>query len=163
MWSTDSRSAKMDEILNNNRGEINWYFATTRDQLRLKGYIHLIPSTQYSRYQACMDQIPERIKQLDLESERRFNWNSKMSPGLRASFTWNQPGTPRHSTEPFTGVKTLDNPQQPEYQVGLDNFVLVLFEPVSVDLVRLGTNPPFSRIQWNKSADACWTQQIVWP
>jgi hypothetical protein len=159
--STDNRSAKMEEVLHSNQSEMNWYFNTTRDQMRLKGYIYLIPSPKYTKFKECMDQIPAWIKQVPLESERQHVWDT-MSSGLRASFTWEQPGSLRNPTESFTGVTTLDSSNAEAYQVGLDNFVLVLFQPILVDLVRLGTNPPFSRIQWTASEQE-WTRQVVWP
>lgn len=115
---TDSRSEKITEIHNHSWGEICWYFTNTREQFRIVGSIIIIDA-DYQNSQ--------------LQTARESTWQ-ELSDNARIQFAWAHPGKPRANPEAFS-------PPQPNAIKPLDNFCLLLFEPVKVDHLRLRGEP----------------------
>ncbi|MEO1373820.1 MAG: Npun_F5749 family FMN-dependent PPOX-type flavoprotein [Cyanobacteria bacterium J06635_10] len=115
---TDSRSEKITEIHNQSWGEICWYFTTTREQFRIAGRI-IITDVNH--------------QDSKLQKARESNWQ-ELSDNARIQFSWAHPGKPRANPEAFS-------PPQPDANKPLDNFCLLLFEPVKVDHLRLRGEP----------------------
>ncbi|NJL81225.1 MAG: pyridoxamine 5'-phosphate oxidase [Richelia sp. RM2_1_2] len=115
---TDTRSEKITEINNQSRGEICWYFTTTREQFRIAGNIIIIDANHHES---------------ELQKARESTWQ-ELSDNARIQFAWAHPGKPRGNPEAFS-------PPQPDANKPLDNFCLLLFEPVKVDHLRLRGEP----------------------
>ncbi|MEM7717524.1 MAG: Npun_F5749 family FMN-dependent PPOX-type flavoprotein [Cyanobacteria bacterium P01_A01_bin.68] len=115
---TDSRSDKIIEIQNQSRGEICWYFTNSREQFRIAGNMIIIDANH---------QDSELLK------ARESTWQD-LSDNARVQFAWPHPGESRENQEAFS-------PQQLDANKPLDNFCLLLFEPVKVDHLRLRGEP----------------------
>ena len=115
---TDARSEKITEIQNQSRGEICWYFTNSREQFRIAGNIIIIDANHQNS---------------ELLSARQSTWQD-LSDNARIQFAWEHPGEPRANPEAFS-------PPQPDANKPLDNFCLLLFEPVKVDYLRLRGEP----------------------
>ncbi|MDJ0619293.1 MAG: pyridoxamine 5'-phosphate oxidase family protein [Calothrix sp. MO_192.B10] len=115
---TDSRSQKFTEIQEQPWGEICWYFPKTREQFRLTGEITLVNSNNNNN---------------DLQNARHSTWQ-EISDNARIQFAWAHPGEKRANLEAFS-------PPLPDGIVPLDNFCLLLFEPVEVDHLELKGEP----------------------
>ncbi len=115
---TDTRSEKITEIHNNSSGEICWYFTNTREQFRIAGNIIIIDANN---------------QESELQKARELTWQD-LSEDARIQFVWAHPGKPRANAEAFS-------PPQPDAVQPLDNFCLLLFEPVKVDHLRLRGEP----------------------
>ncbi len=115
---TDTRSNKITEIQNQSSGEICWYFTNTREQFRIAGNIIIIDDNHQNS---------------ELKKARESTWQD-LSDNARIQFAWAHPGKPRANTEAFS-------PPQPDVNQPLDNFCLLLFEPVKVDHLRLRGEP----------------------
>ncbi|MEM9924753.1 MAG: Npun_F5749 family FMN-dependent PPOX-type flavoprotein [Cyanobacteria bacterium P01_D01_bin.50] len=115
---TDSRSEKIIEINNQSWGEICWYFTNTREQFRIAGRI-IITDVNH--------------QDSKLQKARQSTWED-LSDNARIQFAWAHPGKPRANPEAFS-------PPQPDASKPLDNFCLLLFEPVKVDHLRLRGEP----------------------
>lgn len=115
---TDSRSEKITEINNQSWGEICWYFTNTREQFRIAGNIIIVDAN----YQDS-----------ELQKARESTWQD-LSDNARIQFAWAHPGKLRANPEAFS-------PPQPDGTKPLDNFCLLLFEPVKVDHLRLRGEP----------------------
>ncbi|MEO0685000.1 MAG: Npun_F5749 family FMN-dependent PPOX-type flavoprotein [Cyanobacteria bacterium J06649_11] len=115
---TDTRSDKITEIYNQCKGEICWYFTNSREQFRIAGNIIIIDAN----YQNS-----------ELLKVRESTWQD-LSDNARIQFAWAHPGKPRANPEAFL-------PVQPDGNKPLDNFCLLLFEPVKVDHLRLRGEP----------------------
>ena len=115
---TDARSEKITEIHNQSRGEICWYFTTTREQFRIAGRIII---------------IDVNYQDSELQKARKLTWQ-ELSDNARIQFAWAHPGKPRANSEAFS-------PPHPDENKPLDNFCLLLFEPVKVDHLRLRGEP----------------------
>ena len=115
---TDSRSEKITEIKNQSGGEICWYFTNTREQFRIAGNITIIDAN---------------YQESELQKARESTWQD-LSDNARIQFAWAHPGEPRANPEVFS-------PTQPNEIKPLDNFCLLLFEPVKVDHLRLRGEP----------------------
>ncbi len=115
---TDSRSQKFTEIQEQPWGEICWYFPKTREQFRLSGEITMVNSNNSHN---------------DLQKARHSTWQ-EISDNARIQFAWAHPGEKRANPEAFS-------PPLPDAIVPLDNFCLLLFEPVKVDHLELTGEP----------------------
>ncbi len=115
---TDARSQKITEIYIRQWGEICWYFTNSREQFRIAGNIIVIDAN-YENSQ--------------LQRARELTWQ-ELSDNARIQFAWAHPGKPRANPEAFS-------PPQPDENKPLDNFCLLLFEPVKVDYLRLRGEP----------------------
>ncbi|MBF2017106.1 MAG: pyridoxamine 5'-phosphate oxidase family protein [Rivularia sp. T60_A2020_040] len=115
---TDTRSEKITEINHQQAGEICWYFTTTREQFRIAGNIIIIDANH---------------QESELQKARESTWQD-LSDNARIQFAWAHPGKPRANPEAFS-------PPQPDANKPLDNFCLLLFEPVKVDHLRLRGEP----------------------
>ncbi|MGB3759343.1 MAG: Npun_F5749 family FMN-dependent PPOX-type flavoprotein [Rivularia sp. (in: cyanobacteria)] len=136
---TDTRSEKITEIQNQSRGEICWYFTNTREQFRIAGNIIIIDAN-YQDY--------------ELLKARESTWQD-LSDNARIQFAWAHPGEPRANPEAFS-------PPQPDEVKPLDNFCLLLFEPVKVDRLRLRGEPQ-NRTIYVKDEAGVWDVSEVNP
>lgn len=115
---TDTRSEKITEIENQSRGEICWYFTNSREQFRIAGNMIIIDANHQNS---------------ELLKARESTWQD-LSDNARIQFAWAHPGEPRANPEAFS-------PPQPDEIKPLDNFCLLLFEPIKVDYLRLRGEP----------------------
>ncbi|WP_088241501.1 Npun_F5749 family FMN-dependent PPOX-type flavoprotein [Calothrix rhizosoleniae] len=115
---TDSRSQKFTEIQEQSGGEICWYFPKTREQFRLSGEITLIGCNNYGQ---------------DFQQARQSTWQ-EISDNARVQFAWAHPREKRANFQTFS-------PPPPDPIVPLDNFCLLLFEPLQVDHLQLRGEP----------------------
>ena len=76
---TDKRSKKVGDLTANKKCEICWYFPTSREQFRLRGFANVITN--------------ESTDDVDMK-DRSISWK-KMRPGARGQFAWPEPGQPR--------------------------------------------------------------------
>ncbi|MDJ0772336.1 MAG: pyridoxamine 5'-phosphate oxidase family protein [Mastigocoleus sp. MO_167.B18] len=118
---TDVRSEKIIQIHHQARGEICWYFTVTREQFRLAGELTLVDYNHPdSRFQAA----------------RHSTWE-QISDNARSQFIWANPGEPK-STD--TGNLPIGN-SDIDKSKPLDNFCLLLLDPVKVDHLQLRGDP----------------------
>ena len=115
---TDARSEKITQIHHQPKGEICWYFTATREQFRLAGELILVDDKNCDR---------------QLQAARYSTWQ-EISDNARSQFTWPNPGEPKSGTEDFS-ISPIDKNKP------LDNFLLLLFNPVKVDHLQLRGNP----------------------
>ena len=115
---TDTRSEKITQIYHQPRGEICWYFTVTREQFRLAGELTLVD-----------DKHPDS----QLQAARYSTWE-QISDNAREQFTWAEPGEPKTTRENSCAVP-IDKIKP------LDNFCLLLLDPVRVDHLQLRGDP----------------------
>jgi pyridoxamine 5'-phosphate oxidase len=115
---TDNRSQKFTEIQEQSWGEICWYFPKTREQFRLSGSIILVDAHNSD---------PK------LQAARQSIWQ-EISDNARIQFAWAYPREKRANSEAFS-------PPLPDAIVPLDNFCLLLFNPLQVDHLQLRGEP----------------------
>ena len=135
---TDNRSDKIHQLHHSPWAEICWYFSLTRQQFRI------------SAQTTCID---ENTDPSFLLSKRRQVWQ-QLSDATRQQFTWPACGTDRDKNG-FPG--TYPNPD-----TLLPNFVLVLFQPIEVDLVDLRESPP-QRIHYQLQPNGDWSERPLNP
>lgn len=137
---TDSRSDKIDQITQQPWAEICWYFPKTREQFRILGYLTLVGDDNFDP---------------TLQTARSSMWQ-EISDAARLQFAWPHPGKPRvdHSTafEP-----PAPNPSQP-----VENFCLLLLDPIQVDHLELRGEPQNRRI-YSRDEQQEWCSRDVNP
>ncbi|WP_414618722.1 Npun_F5749 family FMN-dependent PPOX-type flavoprotein [Calothrix sp. CCY 0018] len=136
---TDTRSEKITEIQNQSSGEICWYFTNSREQFRIAGKIIIIDANHQDS---------------ELQRARQSTWQ-ELSDNARIQFAWAHPREPRANPEAFS-------PQQPSEVKPLDNFCLLLFEPVKVDHLRLRGEPQ-NRTIYIRDETGVWNVKEVNP
>ncbi|MFN3926501.1 MAG: Npun_F5749 family FMN-dependent PPOX-type flavoprotein [Pseudanabaenaceae cyanobacterium] len=133
---TDKRSQKVLHIQHQPYGEICWYFEKTREQFRIFGKLLLVTADwDHGFYQ----------------QQRHLVWQ-EISDSARSQFTWADPRTPRGTDFPS---------YDPDPQVPLPNFCLLLLEPIRCDRLALKGDPQ-NRWLYEKSAQG-WTEIAVYP
>ena len=171
--STDTRTPKVAQARSNQRVELAWWMQGTRDQFRISGFVHVVPSPSH----AARTPIPAEAATLRSLEESGFDFEAKrreifetMNPVMRA--TWCapvDPGTVISSYEvqkawpsevPLARDAKTDEDRK-NIEVAAHNFSLMLFEPVEVDWVSLGVLP-YSRVVFRRDGEK-WTEQQLVP
>jgi pyridoxamine 5'-phosphate oxidase len=172
LTTTDSRTPKVEQILANDKVQVNWWIEASGDQFRLTGKATLILEPG--------NRLPHSGTGLAFErlSAGGFDWETKriqvfdsLSGRMRASWCAPPPGSPLEGgyeeaeewpkTVPTTTGATSEEEKQ-LVQGALGNFVLVLVEPIYVDWSQVGVVPN-RRTFFHRGEDGTWTETIVVP
>lgn len=137
---TDARSQKISQIEQNSKCEACWYFPKTREQFRIAGTLILI------NY-ACPD--------LAMQAARYAAWQ-ELSDLARLQFDWPDPGQLRAEDPQYF------SPHPPHAMLPLDNFCLLLLEPIQVDRLELRGSPQ-TRWLFTLEPTQDWTVQSINP
>jgi pyridoxamine 5'-phosphate oxidase len=137
---TDARSQKISQIEQNSKCEACWYFPKTREQFRIAGTLILI---SYD----CPD--------LAMQAARYAAWQ-KLSDLARLQFDWPDPGQLRTDDPQYFSSHEVDA------MLPLDNFCLLLLEPVQVDRLELRGKPQ-NRWLFTLEAAQDWSLQAINP
>ncbi|MBW0544837.1 hypothetical protein O181_084552 [Austropuccinia psidii MF-1] len=160
---TDIRSPKIDQIVDRKSptqqglpASICWWFLPTGEQYRIQTRAYIIPPPSWK---SCFPTFP--INQ-GLGPSTDFNWEEerlrifeKLSPDLQASFLRPTPGKRIEKGSTKDWPQRLENHQMKTD--ALKNFALLVLDPVTVDLVRLKTNP-HERFMWQKRSSSEWEE-----
>ncbi|WP_071515128.1 Npun_F5749 family FMN-dependent PPOX-type flavoprotein [Geitlerinema sp. PCC 9228] len=117
---TDIRSEKITQMQHCSWSEACWYFPKTREQFRLLGTLDLVDAHR---------------EEEALQKARYTTWQNISDPA-RNQFTWPHPGSDRNSTPPEAFENTAPDATKP-----LDNFCLLLLDPIKVDYLLLRGEP----------------------
>ncbi|MEM7757823.1 MAG: Npun_F5749 family FMN-dependent PPOX-type flavoprotein [Cyanobacteria bacterium P01_A01_bin.40] len=136
---TDARSAKIQHLAYQPRGEICWYFTKTREQFRLAGNLQLVTAQEENR---------------PLQQARQATWHN-LSDAARSQFAWPNPAEPVADQSAFEVAA-------PDANLPLSNFCLLLLTPYQVDHLQLKGNPQ-QRCIYQLRTDQTWTTKLVNP
>jgi pyridoxamine 5'-phosphate oxidase len=136
---TDTRSQKTEQIQEKPWAEICWYFPNTREQFRIGG---------------CLTLVGGDNSDSTLQKGRNTTWHD-LSDGARLQFAWPHPGKPRVED------KGAFAPPQPDPTQPLENFCLLVLEPVEVDHLELRGEPQ-NRYLYQLSQEG-WSSQEINP
>ena len=136
---TDLRSGKIQDIEQQEIGEICWYFTKTREQFRIQGNLRLVTAEE---------------KDLELLKIRKTTWQN-LSDAARSQFAWPDPGKP-------VAEKSAFDVDLPGSNIALDNFCLLLLIPQKVDHLQLRESPQQRHI-YTLQVDRNWSTQAVNP
>lgn len=117
-FTTDTRTAKAEQLAENPRAEACWIFRESREQFRLAGRLRL---------------IAEDHPEPDLAVARLASWGETPA-STRLTFGWPDPGSPR--AEPRRFRVSAPDPDRPP-----SSFALLLLEPDRVDHLDLRPDP----------------------
>ena len=136
---TDSRSAKVGELVAAPWAEICWYFPMAREQFRLGGRVTVVRGDS--------DDEADR-------KGRRDTWRA-LAEATRQSFTWPSPGAPRDPSTPF--VEEVTDPEVPPA-----TFALLVIDPIEVDHLEIDGSPQ-NRWAYRRGDDGRWTGREINP
>lgn len=136
---SDDRSEKPAQIDHSPWAEACWYFPNTREQFRIAGLLKLVRATD-----------PDQA----LQNARQAAWQ-ELSDSARTQFAWDHPGQPRSEKSAFS-------PLPPNLEQPLEQFCLVLLEPIAVDHLELRGDPQ-NRYQYQRNEQNDWTMQEINP
>ena len=134
---TDARSEKRLQLTDDKRAELCWYFTASREQFRLRGVLELVDADH-----ALFNDARERL------------WHA-LSPAAQAQFFWPAPGLPVSVAESDDTVAKRSSEDVPTH------FMLLLFEPLTVDHLRLKAMPQ-QRVISRRTEDL-WQAEAVNP
>lgn len=136
----DARSQKPDQINYQPWAEACWYFPETREQFRIFGSLTLVKADELN---TALDQA------------RQTTWQ-ELSDAARSQFAWPDPGKPK--ADPAAFKPPPPNPNEP-----LENFCLLLLQPVQIDHLQLRSDPQNRTIySWHDDKQA-WSTQAINP
>jgi len=123
LFSTDARSAKVQDLEAQPTAELCWYFALTKEQYRLRGVVTMVGDE-------------EAAQNATLKHERLQMWQ-KMLPSMRASFVSAAPG----QAKPVDSHADLDKyePQAADINTPSPNFLLMVLTPTRCDYAEFPT------------------------
>jgi len=177
--TTDIRTPKIRELLSISGGpnaEIVWWLSDASEQYRFSGIIHILPRPDHELFpkfpgKRLAPEKDENGASFDWETERLRVFNEKMGPALRASFCRPTPGSKIGSYDegdawPTKLPKTYevlneDEKVKAEVAQAVNNFSLMVLEPVRVERVELAVIPN-RRTQYQKEGNQ-WKETIVVP
>ncbi|EFJ30696.1 hypothetical protein SELMODRAFT_270695 [Selaginella moellendorffii] len=136
LFTTDSRSNKVQEAQHCPVAEVCYYFTDSWEQFRIHGDIEVISHTED-------DPLKKEI--------REKSWFSS-SLQTRKQFTWPHPGQPKESHPEEVRLESTQPP--------VDTFCVVTLHPVEVDYLHLKQH---KRIVFRSSSGGDWTSQAVNP
>ena len=154
---TDSRSQKIRDIQRDNRVEVCWYFANTREQFRISGEMYVLPPVSLS------DLREKSIEGLKITGERletiRKEYYERMSPAGRESFAWPCPGSPIEAENWYDTISTQS--EEEKNSIGFEHFCVLLMDVKRVDHLQLRGKPQQRRIFELNEGD--WKETDVYP
>ena len=140
---TDKRSKKVGDLTANKKCEICWYFPTSREQFRLRGFANVITN--------------ESTDDVDMK-DRSISWK-KMRPGARGQFSWPEPGQPRlpEHEEAYDVDRLIEDEHEyenlwPKDNV-LENFCLVTVDVNRIDHLELKENKRYLYTRQQKNEE----------
>ncbi|ORZ02974.1 pyridoxamine 5'-phosphate oxidase-domain-containing protein [Syncephalastrum racemosum] len=170
VMTCDKRSPKMSQITSNSAAEICWYFHGTQEQFRISGKLHIVADGDPASIKP-LDEHVCRVSSPDSEKiswpnlafrnalkqfgQDSFSWQAerlrqwyRMSPELRATFTWptskeRGEGEDWKKDVPETlNIEGVDEETgwckgDPKLEDGYKNFVLLIMEATKIDHVLL--------------------------
>ncbi|KAF8588562.1 hypothetical protein K439DRAFT_1384356 [Ramaria rubella] len=166
--TTDIRTPKAHQLHVNTSSEATFWFSKSNIQFRISAITHLLPHPSHS-WNALFPRD-------ELSGDTGFDWEQHrlkmfddMSAHLRASFVRPVPGTPMESYDeakkwPVTAPRRGETDGEEEERIveqALNNFALVVLNPIEVDFLELGPIPN-RRTKWTKKEEG-WEEQIVVP
>jgi len=180
--TTDIRSPKVSQIIphrgQSHNAEIVWWIQEPNEQYRITGRVYILPISGHPLHSQFPAQrlAPEERENGDAaawwEIQRIDTFDNKMGGALRASFCRPTPGSelPGGYESGREWPDTL--PQSTEAERGsvdeknvwtaLNNFALMVLEPVSVDRIELSAVPN-RRTCWMLAGHGVWTERILVP
>lgn len=172
--TTDVRTPKVKQILSNPAVHISWWIEGTKDQFRFTGSASIVPAPSHpfhSKFDPAGGLALARLTEegINWEEKRKETFNN-MSGHMKASWCRPTPGSPlpggyEQAKEWPTNIPKLGDATNEEERKNqtqaLDNFALVLIEPLSVDWVQLGVVPN-QRTKFTRSGEE-WVEEIVVP
>lgn len=166
--TTDIRSPKADQLVNNPLSEATFWFADSQEQFRITAKAYLLTDPNHPwRHLFPRDKL-SGDEDFDWE-EYRLNTYDSLSPYLRASFVRPIPGTPMKSyDEANSWPQTLPTRHEAKkedkqnVEEALRNFAVLVLDSFHVDLVELGVYPN-RRSSWNLEGEKVWNEQILVP
>jgi len=186
LTTTDVRTPKVTQILSNPTLEVAWWLEGTKEQYRFSGHASIIPSPSNPLHNinpfpkgSALAKLSE-VGEDQGKEDRKYDWEKKrremfdsMSVHMRASWVRPVPGSTMAAYEdakawPSTVEKLgeAETEQKKHQQQALDNFALVLIEPIEVDWVELGVVPnqrtKFTRKVAEGNGDE-WEEMILVP
>jgi pyridoxamine 5'-phosphate oxidase len=142
--TTDIRTPKAAQIVDNPSVELAWWFRATQEQFRVVGKGVLIPHPAHPFYDAA--RAAGVVEGFDWEAKRREVFD-EMGAHMKASWCSPVPGTPLGwdghnwpTALPMLAEATSESDRQ-NVEMALTNFALLLIDPQEVDYVELGVMP----------------------
>ncbi|KXN84987.1 Pyridoxine/pyridoxamine 5'-phosphate oxidase 2 [Leucoagaricus sp. SymC.cos] len=181
--STDVRTPKVHQILNNPNVEAVWWIEGTREQFRFTGRVSMVTSPNDELFNKTRAQL---LNNAEVDSEgglaalkpSEYDWETKrvevfkkMSAHMKASWCRPTPGSvleggpdeakkwPERVEEPKEG----DNEEaRKNWTTALGNFALVVVEPSEADYLNMAVVPN-RRFQFARAVEGGWDEVEVVP
>jgi pyridoxamine 5'-phosphate oxidase len=191
--SSDVRAPKVTQMFSNTSVEICWWMEGSQDQFRISGKATVVPPPDNALHNLMPSSNSLALSELNSsgEAERddgsecrllgKYDWEKKrkevfegMKPAMKASWltpkapgsqmsSYDEPNTWRTEIPSFNELKTEE--EKANYAFALDNFAMIVIEPLKIDWVQLGEHPNRRTLFTRKdeSGGSIWVEDILVP
>jgi hypothetical protein len=181
--TTDIRTPKVDQIINNPNIESSWWIEGTKEQFRIAGRVSLVASPNHDLFTITRDQLlnnakvdPEgglaALKPAEYDWEReRIETFKRMSAHMKASWCRPVPGSILNGgqDEARKWPERVEEPGEDDgeeakknWATALNNFALVIIEPIEIDYLTMAIVPN-RRFKFVRAVDGGWDEVEVVP
>ena len=183
--TSDIRSPKVTQIVDNPNVEIVWWLDGSMDQFRVGGRAFVIPAADHPLHDTAFTKIHRRLPlailhsmgeeggpdgKLDWERKRREVFDS-LKPAMRA--TWARPVAPgsiiesydvpnQWAREVLSSEEVKSEEDKKKWEEAYFNFAVILVEPFKIDWVQLGEKPN-RRTIFTRNDEDKWDEEIAAP
>ncbi|TFK69903.1 hypothetical protein BDN72DRAFT_767340, partial [Pluteus cervinus] len=183
--TTDIRTPKVTQIHGNPNTQLVWWIEGTKEQFRISGPAHLVPSPKYFTYKEpfrYINPISLLSPTTTTTTNSKYDWEhlriqtfKSLSPYMKATFCRSpSPGSPfPPNSNPIEESKKwpvkIEEPtedirekEKAMWNMAMRNFALVVVDPVVVDYVELGVLPN-RRTVFRRDEEGGWSEEAVVP
>jgi hypothetical protein len=183
--TTDIRTPKVSQLTADPIGEIVWWIQGTQQQFRILSDMFLVPAPDNAHYARWRDVLATAQPGTALELFKEEDWEARrvavfltMSAHMKASWCKPVPGSvlrggedeakswPERVEEPNESMPEEEYKEaKRNWDRALNNFALMLIDPIEIDFVDLSVNPN-TRSLFSKTVDGInitWNEQALVP
>ncbi|KAI8825037.1 pyridoxamine 5'-phosphate oxidase-domain-containing protein [Fimicolochytrium jonesii] len=159
IFTTDARSAKIEELQQRRDAALCWYFQDTREQHRFQGTMRIVAGPEWEWREKELSGWNDCG--VDWEEVRRAEY-AKMSPTMKATFTHPPPKSPLLANTAYEAALT-DTASPAQHAAALKNFALLVFKVHEADRLDLRPQPYLRELGGSREGSEEWESAEVCP
>jgi len=179
LTTTDIRTPKISQIIQNPNVEVAWWIDGTQEQYRIAGLAHIVSAPDHTLHSNFANTVSTGSPALAALQREGFDWEAKrkdvfnsMNGSMKATWCRPPPGSRLHggAEEAAKWPETLPKLGEAEgedeennLKMAFRNFALVVIHPMEVDYVELGKMPNQRTRFTLRAREERWSEESIVP